>query len=100
MTTFLASPSTANDMVNEWFKSNSWSIVVLIASIVASYAINGYRIGEVERDVEALRSKLDTVSSIAVDVAVLKERSTNQSSTIDDINTKLDTILKAFKIPQ
>lgn len=84
--------------MNDFIRENAWSITLIVAGIVASYAVTAYRIGRVEADVSEMRGQIGVISQVAVDVAILRERSENQTKQIEDIGENVDALIEAFKI--
>lgn len=78
--------------MNDWLSKNSWSILIVTAGVVGSYAVNDYRISRVEADTIELREDISAINSIALDVAVLRERMGTQADELKKINDKLDRL--------
>ncbi len=84
--------------MNDFIKQNAWSLTLVIAGVVASYAVSGYRISRVEADVNELKGQMSVVAEVAVDVAVLRERTENQGEKIEEINENVKAIVNAFNV--
>ena len=83
--------------MNEWLVKNSWAILIVTAGVVGSWAVNDYRISRVEADTLELREDIGAIASIALDVAVLTERSNQQKEDVKEMSDKLDELIKELK---
>lgn len=83
--------------MNEWLQKNSWSILIVTTGVVGSWAVNDYRISRVEAETIQLREDIGAISSIALDVAVLTERSNQQKEDIKEMSDKIDELVDILK---
>lgn len=88
------------DNVSGFMAKNAWALIIMVIGVVGTYSVNSYRIGSIERDIAEIQGQASVVNQMAVDVAVLRERTENQSVKIEEVNHKVDSIIDAFKIKQ
>lgn len=88
------------DNVSTFMAKNAWALIIMVIGVVGTYSVNSYRISAVENEIAEIKGQASIVNQMAVDLAVLRERTENQSEKIEEVNHKVDSIIDAFKIKQ
>ena len=70
-------------LMAEWLSKNAWSLIIAGVGVITTFSIYGYRIDQVEKQVEAQAVQIETIknqqvisqvqmASIAVDISYIK----------------------------
>lgn len=49
--------------MSDWLRNNSWALIMIVVSLVASYSVASYKIGELEKKIEDNSIRLSAVEA-------------------------------------
>jgi hypothetical protein len=81
-------------MHQDWLVKNAWSLIIAIVTLVSTYAIYGYRVGELEAQAQEIDLKLVAIQKLSEDVAVMNAHIINISSDVDEIKVDVKELTK------
>lgn len=61
---------TSVGSLNTWLQRNGWSLLIGVAALISSYTINGYRITDLENQLQSANTSITTLNTQSVQTQV------------------------------
>lgn len=71
----------------------NWVLIAAVVSMIITFTTYGTRITNAENDISDIQSQQAELTTLKVDVAVIKQKTTDSDKKIDDLSNKVDYII-------